>query len=137
MKETKGAAAWGTFKAHGLKWQRSGEGLAGAPAASAAPMRSAACPAPAHPERGARGAPARGRAARRLRRLAQHGLTQTERSHAHDGAAASAAPTLTLEPQGAGPEHRACLAARALSQMLCDEPHAARCRATVRCARMY
>ena len=29
-------------------------------------------------------------------------------------------------------EDRTCLAARALSQMLCDEPNAARCRATVR-----
>ena len=89
--------------------------------------------------RGAEGgapASARAAAARRLRRLILHGPTPTERSHAH--AAAAAAPRATLEPQqGAGPELPPCLAARALSQMLCDEPNAARCRATVRCARMY
>ena len=88
------------------------------------------------------GAPASARAAAvcRLRRLILHGPTPTERSHAHT-AAATAPPTLTLasEPrvQGASLERRPCLAARALSQMLCDEPNAARARATVLRAHIY
>ena len=35
-------------------------------------------------------------------------------------------------PRAVGPVDAPCLAARALSQMLCDEPNAARYRATVR-----
>ena len=111
--------------------------------------RAAPRPASARPERG--DAPAPTRAARRLRRLASalhgRGPTQTERSHAAAAsqtyASLSAAPTLLslpaavtpawrAAPWGAGPDDRACLAARALSQMLCDEPTAARCRAKVR-----
>ena len=92
---------------------------------------AAACPA--RPERA--GASARARAARRLRRLAR-GLTP-HRAAAAGGAAkmhdimspCAAAPWGT---RAAGPADATCLAARALSQMLCDEPNAAHCRATVR-----
>ena len=93
---------------------------------------AAACPA--RPGERA-GASARARAARRLRRLAR-GLTPHRAAAAAAGAAAThnmsrcaAAPWGT---RAAGPDDATCLAARALSQMLCDEPNAAHCRATVR-----
>ena len=89
---------------------------------------AAACPA--RPERA--GASARARAARRLRRLVR-GLTP------HRAAATAATEDQIMSPCAAaprgtravGPDDAPCLAARALSQMLCDEPNAARYRATV------
>ena len=103
----------------------------------------AACPDPA--DHGGRN---RDRATRRLRRLARalSVLVQAERSPtsarncnamAKFGPAAPA-PALqsawkrTAAPQLAGRDVRLCLAARALSGMLCDEPNAARCRTVVR-----
>ena len=97
----------------------------------------AACPEPARPGRDL--GPARRRAARRLRGLARHGLTQTGRSLAAGerqayefGAAAPQPLASAARPRAAQRDDRRCLAARALSEMLCDEPNAARCRATVR-----
>ena len=100
---------------------------------------AAACPAPACPAHG------NGSAARRLRCLASalhscHGQGLPTDSPPRPNevrsqpAAASRTPTTpwTAAPWGAGPDDRPCLAARALSQMLCDEPNAARCRSTVR-----
>ena len=95
-----------------------------------------ACPAPARPERGDARAPAR--AARRLSRLvrALHERGPTQTKHAARGAGGAASPShasTAAAPWGTGTssstDDRACLAARALSLMLCDEPTAARCRA--------
>ena len=101
----------------------------------------AACPEPGRPGRDL--GPARRRAARRLRGLARHMLAQTERSLATGkrqeayyeiGAAApqSLALSAAPSPRVTQRDDRRCLAARALSETLCDEPNAARCRATVR-----
>ena len=101
-------------------------------------------PAPAVAARDA--TPTRARAARRLRRLALCGLAQSAAAPDSGGAellrtAAAAAPSGAPRPLAApsrmverrgqlGERHG--LAARALSEMLCAESHAARCRATVR-----
>ena len=96
----------------------------------------------------------RSRAARRLRRLARalSVLAQAERSPtsarncnamakfaaapaAAGAAALQSAWKRTAAPQLAGRDVRLCLAARALSGMLCDEPNAARCRTVVRSRR--
>ena len=100
----------------------------------------AACPAPAR--RGRDLGPARRRTARRLRGLARHMLAQTERSlatgkrQAYYEIGAAAPQSLALSsapsPRVTQRDDRRCLAARALSETLCDEPNAARCRATVR-----
>ena len=115
----------------------------------------AACTAtePARPAPGGLDlSPARSRAALRLRGIALHVLAQTERCscpadtatatgsvHMFEpirGGCATAAPhSASAAPRTVMPEgndHRFCMAARALSEMLCDEPNAARCRATVR-----
>ena len=117
------------MRAHKSRWAKCNSGTAGAGAMPCA----AACPA--RPERA--GASARARAARRLRRLAR-GLTPHRAAGA--GAGAGAAEMHNMSPcaaapwdtRAAGPADATCLAARALSQMLCDEPNAAHCRATVR-----
>ena len=102
----------------------------------------AACPEPARPGRDQVLGTARRRTARRLRGLARHMLAQTERSLATGkrqayyeiGAAApqSLALSAAPSPRVTQRDDRRCLAARALSETLCDEPNAARCRATVR-----
>ena len=99
----------------------------------------AACAEPAHP--------GHDRATRRLRRLALHGLVQTERSRNRTTAAGNCNAALGRGRGAASPsasaaaasptrvmrrDDRRCLAARTLLETLCDEPNAARCRATVR-----
>ena len=99
------------------------------------------------------GARVRVRTARRLRRLALVGLTQREGSPRagtaelermcigiHGGgdpsatahSASQAAAPRTPVPMAACLEDRLCLAAHALSQMLCGGPDSGRCRASVR-----
>ena len=99
---------------------------------------AAACPVPARPGHG--NIPARARAARRLGRLAStlhwHGRTRPvpwPKDVRSQAASRTVTTPWTAAPWGAGPDDRLCLAARVLSQMLCDEPSAARCRSTVRC----
>ena len=78
----------------------------------------------------------RARAARRLLRLALCGVARPVAAPSAAGAeslcpAAAAAPS-GAPRRGQPGEHRHGLAARALSEMLCAESQAARCRATVR-----
>ena len=86
--------------------------------------------------------PTRARAARRLRRLARCGLAPNSKFAAapnsggakflRTAAAPSGVPSRKVERGGQLGERHG-LAARALSEMLCAESHAARCRVTVRC----
>ena len=100
-----------------------------APRAGAAPGHE-----PARRERAKAAAPSR--AAHRLRRLALHALPRTERSRAGTAAcawqSAAAAGACLQAARGAGRDDRLSMAARALSEMLCAAPSAARCHAAVR-----
>ena len=88
------------------------------------------CAAPAVAARDA--APARARAARRLRRMVLCGPAQPAAAGSTAGAEfLRRVPAAAIEERQGQRGERHGLAARALSEMLCDESHAARCRATV------
>ena len=98
--------------------------------------QAAACAAPQSAMR--RAAQARARIARRLRRLALRGLLgnpAAAKCRIYNADAAVVLRPLAMpvaHANDSAPGDRLHLAARTLSVLLCDEPNAARCRATVR-----